>query len=520
MSKYQECVLRKSVGHVVAPAFLHKAKAKYPSCFGIAGVDGGELIIDVGRAIEVTDIEAAMEACKDRQMFISMGHYPKDFLDDSVQPFSMIRSAEGKNLVAAFVMGDYPASDQPKSKHSDKFFFANQKLLPKLQELWELAGEDLAQFFIFCKKSSLAKTVLGDSGGKGSVFLLGAHDSALLIGGTPSLEHSFPWGETSDLCGYAEGSEKATEEKVEAKPEKKSFLDRMKGTPKAAEPAKIEEEEVEEEEVDVPDIAPKPGNIVPITPPKVGDTALIKATVPLPVGFRRDPETGKLYYRPPDSKVHGNPRKVLYNLNAGVTPGGPNVKRNSGLHWKDNPPPEVEVQPHKYKRLEDLGVAIAASAAAKGSQQDPAPAKPTSVPETPKPETKPAEAAPLIDVVSKGLVQKFHADPKVQHAMDEWGNAMMNPAKLIEQEKKWPTAAQQIGLKNVNDILRYPPEVRKELCKNHPDFAAIVMGNLIAMVLNKATQEERQALLSPTAAQPAERKLPPHLQKKAAVGGK
>lgn len=66
-----------------------------------------------------------------------------DFLEDDLQPFSLVEDIKGNKLIVAMLEGDFTPYDHPEDNHSTAYFVVNETLAEKVNKVYEDCDEDL-----------------------------------------------------------------------------------------------------------------------------------------------------------------------------------------------------------------------------------------------------------------------------------------------------------------------------------------------------------------------------------------
>lgn len=127
-------------GFVAEEGYVEQALANNPTCMGLAVHDGEKIIISRLINPDMETVKKLGEGTKDFQVNTWMGSFPDGFLEDDVQPFSLVEDDKGNTVVAVMLDGDWANGGPSGSTHSDEFFVAMNHLRPMLTQLHRLTG--------------------------------------------------------------------------------------------------------------------------------------------------------------------------------------------------------------------------------------------------------------------------------------------------------------------------------------------------------------------------------------------
>lgn len=235
------------------PSFKQKLLDNYSTALGYASpqdedhvdwqiFDGGE--VDLAEALEEVEKTYATD-----RVFYHLVHAPDGGINlDSCQPFPLLqgkqknREEDAPTLLVAMLTGEFPLFselDEENQGFSPEFFFMDRFLQGLVNELWELASEDMKMLLTYLEKKAQQDKIKANLGPKANVLLIPyLNGKAIAFAEENKDAGRWQWGFSTNSLGVP--AEK-TEEKTEQKPKSKLTLK------KAGTPAKEETKEEEEE---------------------------------------------------------------------------------------------------------------------------------------------------------------------------------------------------------------------------------------------------------------------------------
>lgn len=501
---YKRMICCTNAGQTLPRTFVEKVLVKYPNAFGVALRDPSDGQLAENRASDPTvdSVVKTSEALKNSAVLYYFGNHDKGSPEDEVQPYPVLEDPEsGADLVYAFVLGSLPGYAKEGSTHSEQWFFANDQIKSTLKEIYQLVDKNMPNVSNTLDKGMVKNPMAGAIAGPGSIVLVLSTGDVKMIN-KDLVPEEFTFGWTTDACDYKEGEFPAQAEApklpaaLAARKEKKSLI------VASTEPFKAPEKPAEKP-VERPVMAQPPK---PIEAPKTG-TAPLKApeSTKLPDHVSRD-ASGVLWYTPPNS-LKGRPLKKSYKLLAGYLPNGP---VGTPEHWESAP--RVKLNQKKVAALlrnpSDLAALKPQMEQEEGLPRPPhekpatEPAKPASVPEAvPEPVKKVEQEAPITVKVAAEITDKFL--PEAKAFIDLHSNAILDPRTLQEAEEKWPSFGEALGIKGLDNTIRWPFEAFVLLGKRSPEAVALLLMDYRLRYLRTLSADEL-AKLNPM----PEKKLP------------
>jgi hypothetical protein len=410
---------------------------------------GGAAVEDVMGSFELDEF-------KDAAIAYYFGNFPKDALEEDVQPFTILRGEDDKPLVMVCLEGNFKAH-KAGDNHSDAFYAAQAYLVPKLGEMFSDLGEKQDKLYDKLAGSASFRTEMlklgSQEGPQSLLFLLGNGEK--LDFSRPQMQE-FQWGAVSDTCGWKTEAEKPVEPPKKSLSEKFGALmggGKKKETPpentKKVEPVHIKTEDTK-----------KPTTIANLNGSTSQSTEKPMLKGAPPAGYSRN-EDKRAWYENNNADIDSKTGK-------GRIPQG--YKHRPEVILKD-----------QTVRLENLD-----------QTHKPAETKP----EAPKPEAKPEEkpevapVVPLVPAKDKELIDKqLKAGGELRNLIDLHSKAIRSPEELAQDETKHPDFAAQLGIKKgMAEVNNWPVEAYRWLAEHSPSAMAVLAFNLATRVQSVEAQ--------------------------------
>lgn len=452
----------KAKGLLLPEPFMQRA-LKDAKAVGYALKDGSSLCVEWANGVNEAFIKDLVETQKafedDPMMFVFMDKV----ISGEEQPYAIVADANKDFLLAGFAEGKFrnfipTAGDDG---HTNEWWMFNKYLKPKLTKMHTQVGlhsmwDELQDDVIKAELEGL-----GDTAG-GTLVLFDSNGREMCFTNSDKFR-KFSWGYASDHLDIAEADEhKTTDTAVEEEivgETRVQKLKRLKAAKAAAEAA-------------APIIA---GAQQSETTGKTEQTS--SATYPADTG------TEYMNITPPDEITSNNKLKQWYQTTSLKYSGYSHLPKE----WKERvalrcKKPVTLVKPTVVKDFKEI---------------------PKDKIEEIKSNTKPiASTEPIKQPEKKGVAEEVLPiiSPKVKEAVsEEFGDKILdknsmeiplNPEKLQEEEKKFPTYWEATGIsRDITD--RYSDEARRDLCRKYPDAAAVLLKNyMIDSIVNRPQEEQ------------------------------
>lgn len=468
-------IVERRDGASIPDAYLEIVLDKRPSCLGAAMVkDGAIQIAQAPAAVEIEDLKKTMGEGMPRTTYF-FGKYPTDFIEELLQPFHLLKDEQDQVTLVAFLEGDFSKFALAGSDHSNEFFCVQNYLIPKVQQMYRLVDGNMAKLVEELKQPITYREVGSQtfSTGDGTIVLVASVGDPIVITKNEK-KREFPWGWTSDTLGYTE----AVEHKPDEKPveEKKGFKFGIPSLGKASVPAS-------------PPAPPLPPEDKPEDKPK---ERVVKGPKP-PVApvIKEGYELVTLLV--PKNQSSKDTKKWFRSQLAGELP----------ADWSTIT--AIQVQRKKkdntVKSFTDIPRSAATPPAVTGKDTA------THHIASTEPIAQPTSKLPIIpaDEAVK-LANHFMKRSDVLNQTPQ-GDAVLDLEAIANIETKLPTFADKANLKNgTQDSFGWSHEVRLHLVKEYPHSAAVLMGNLTAMLIMEKKKNAKQATPAAPSEAPVEQK--------------
>lgn len=449
---------------LLAKTYLEKVYATKPTCVGAAVAFPTEGNIDIFvRAGEPNPetLNSVMEEFKNNPTIFYFGHMPSGFLEEDMQPFSLIRGQDGaKNLLAGFFVGEFNNFKQEKSAHTNAFFAAMKGVVPEMMQIFThpIVGEDLEKFNNLLDNPTTAGAMLKHLGGStGAIVMMSATGKVFKYEHMPTAG-DIEGGWASNIMEVAK-TEKPPADGVLMKKDgeetpaersarlKAKFL-AAKGQTNAPAPSTVPAETQPAQAPVEPE--KKEENPLPDTKPAEDD------------GFE------VVEFKAPSHMQHKQQRKKFYEelWKEHKLPG--QIPRDY------NQSPVVKVRRKKgavVKSFGEIGKVVA-----NGGDT----AIPTTVLKTDEYRPFSDDQAKNVIVVSVDMAKKaqeFLDEPGVKKAIDARSQLIADPKNWKDIEKEVPSFATLFKMGSLFDTQNWPPVVINELCRRFPDVATTMLLN-------------------------------------------
>ena len=203
-------VLVRNAGEQFPEQYLNTVKAAYPKGWlSLAYADEGSLQVqredNNSEGLSVEDILQMSEAIKDKRMVLALGDPTHP---DNILPFFLLPETDDKkDLLIAYLIGEWPRFNIEGSQLSAAFYAANKYLTPKVNAMFNgMHGVDTLSIksLMGALQHPITETDFSLFTGNDQLILFGANDELLLL--SPSKEvDRFPWGWTTNALTYTEG---------------------------------------------------------------------------------------------------------------------------------------------------------------------------------------------------------------------------------------------------------------------------------------------------------------------------
>lgn len=454
-------VLRKA-NTMIPSLYLEKVIEANPHGWGAAMHDKDDSLmvrsdIDPATAVDVVD---AQKEFMDRDITFYFCNSENALSVADVSPHVILAEKDGKEeipKVVALVTGNFPSFDKPQSSHSAIFHFVEDMLIPKFEGLAEMCENDLDKITDAIKKPYFKKELLLNSLSRGTITVIAANGVSVTFDQN-DLSAEYPWGWTSNTHGYVEG-----DGVKEGAPAPKKGLFKRSTVREAAPSAKIAEV---------------------VTAPKT-ETAVIKnysfkKWAPSPMQSRKEKRNAykeKIGYIPPkwedcvEVNIYLDPQGRVLTF----------AQMNKALGLEATKLIREANNPARGKDTENDHI--------EDEDRENGPAVST-------------EILPIMSPENRKKMLEYHKSAPVQKIIAENADIIDDPKKVQGLEKMFVDFGAQLGLKYMDDFLRYDYEQFLHLASNNPQAAAnmtLTFRNMIAKSRNKEgklTKEEVHVVAS------------------------
>src|SRR6185295_3574711 len=190
-------------GYVPADGYLEQALANNPSCVGFAVCKDGKMFINSMDKPDLAALKKVFTALKDVRVNMYLAKFPDGFMKDDIQPFVLIKDAEGKPVIACMLDGDWVTTASKDSSHSDEYHTAVSVLKPMFEQLWRLTKGDIKAIIEEIEGEATNNNLKNTFINRGSVHLI-FNDSQVRTVVDNELEKEYDWGWTSNHYMYTE----------------------------------------------------------------------------------------------------------------------------------------------------------------------------------------------------------------------------------------------------------------------------------------------------------------------------
>lgn len=499
--------------------FIEKALAKYGTCLGIAfpgKKDGVNKILfrKENSKAKAEDIQKFLEhdAIKTRRVVIFFGGTPVTDAQD-IQPYPVLKDANGNILIAAFLNGDFSQFEETGSAHPPEWFCVEKQIIPRIARAYKIGDQDLAKTMAELQDplhaNEWASLMIGPSGSI-TLFAADGTDATFAVEGetlTGEFEQGF-WA--SDTLGLGED-----------------------------EPAKVDDDLAKELGDDIPELVPNKTTIAAppkptgnSTKPSIAAPKPIANTTPVSPGPVADPNPAKSPPLTPDDI--GNPDTVLSLMIP------PNMDNARTIKWcaarmpQGWRPPQVisglkvisckrgdannkfmqeYLNQNKLGGLKEAVKSGTGTAVASGTIQAPKPRlempkpkttgedpnkSPADQPEASKKDTSPHYVgqtlvvpgmAPVFSPEQKQILLEFVGTADFKAAYDAHGKIIAEPGGPDKFESMFQSFSKQFNDKiTPTNIASWPPEKHLEWIKKASPEAVAVLQFWLGLELLKASK--------------------------------
>lgn len=469
----------------ISEPYLEKLTKNNHNCFGLvmpSPHEKGKLLLSrVTEAMPLEGLKELQETFKAQPCLMFFGEYPKGYLQEDLQPFSVLRLNEEDTMVA-FLEGDFSNCIQKGSSHIPEFFAANQIQL-KLDQMYRLTNHNLDKVVAELKTGSLTAKELSSLGLKRNVVAVMAanKDFSVRVFQKDNSDHgNFPWGWTSNALGYKEGEFPAKEEQQSTLSKLIPGIIKFKPKLKAQAPEPVKEPEVPfnppfvekpvvEEPAKEPEVKKPPKQKLSSKIKQVSSTKPIEATKSKEELKTSTTQRESIYYSAPMT-MSNNQKRQDYLEKVGYCPQG--YKRSPKVEVPENFL-HLHIDPKDLKSLKTV-VAVKQKQAEenKGVTDEILPLIP------------PKQVEPVTEVLLK--------------ALDSNSNRISDPEKMQDEETKYPSFAEVYGLKDIGELKNLRYEAYRDIALKGPDAAGVLLLNCFQHIIKLEAQVSKSAKISPT----------------------
>ncbi len=162
----------------------------------------------------VDDMTMLDERAKEYERVYYLANMPGVHTTDDVQPFALtILDGEndtiGTDILTFFLEGDFPKSSDSKSGHTDEYNFAQEIVIPTLQDLFNANSQDVALFTGALHKPLFEKNMMAHVGHRAAFVFLPLEGDPVKFG-TNELGLGDEWGSCSQHLNFAKAAKPIT----------------------------------------------------------------------------------------------------------------------------------------------------------------------------------------------------------------------------------------------------------------------------------------------------------------------
>lgn len=444
-------IIRRKAGVFVPTDYAKRAIEANPTAWGVALVTEGELMLNKGTGLDLELFQDTQKDFEKQDITFGLVSSPSAISLEDISPFTILSNTDKEEtpLLVAFIDGRFPQYEQSQSSHPAEFFVANEYLIPKLQEMFDLTGGDIAKVMEVLKKPHFKKDMLLTATPSGVITFVSATGEALTFAKTDDASE-YSWGWVSRNYDYAKAPPTDRTEEV---PKKKTMFPN-KSTVREAAPSSA----VAAVASGITADANKGITVHKWTPDKDMSRSNRKDAFKQRIGYlpegwadREHPVTVEVYYRNGKLLTHSEFKRL------GLTAVGLPVLNN---------PPEQNNRDNKDVQPEHV----------KG-------------PERPISKAVTTEVLPLMSPATREHINKIMADTTVQKLIADNADIMSDPNKVKQLEAKFADFATQLGRKNIDDFMPWSYQMMEELAKARPDGIAVMCWTFRNMLAGKMAKE-------------------------------
>lgn len=490
-SEYKGISVFTDKGFMLPDAYAQRVIQSRPTAYGCAVPDGkGGLQIEHAQSIDLRSLREAEKAFENFHVLHFFGHYPKNPIAGSIQPFPILKNhASNKAILAGTLVGDFSPHDKAGSKLPGTTW-AYTKLLSMFQRIWRLCGEDINKLHEELKiMDGEIKDLIGMQGGGINLFLAKPENSVVFYFGKAMPTYKkYPWGTTTDTLGYVTGI---------AVPDKPapdlSALEEDDDEDVSAVPAvKPKEEQAPAAKKDTPTegkdkgkSSPEPDKLPIIVEKPQQQVVLASGGIAVQISGK-DGKDVWMYHAPQQITKRKHIKRALKEACGRDVSDREADDRVAVIIRNPNMLEEIS------KRLKDIQAIGSSSPVGsdaprtKATETKAAPAEEsdkkavTSVHEEREKEYPPG-GTPIYSSMSPKA--KYDITKSLK-ALDKSGQSVMNPALNQELENTSPQFYKDIGYPGLEQTLGWDWDTRVLLAKHSPEAMAIWSGDLIRMIQN------------------------------------
>lgn len=447
-------IIRRNAKGLIPEAYLTKALEKNPTGWGAAIVTDGKLQIAGGDNLDLQLIQETIEMFKDSDITFYLCNSANAINADDIGPFTILHHNDEPQLVA-FIEGKFPGYEKAGSSHPSEFHFAHEYLIPKMQDIYDMADGNLPKVMEHIKKPYFKGELLNSASPRGVITLVSTTGETLTIAkAEDSSEYS--WGWVSQNYGYALAPPEDRTQEVK----KPKGMFSGKST--------------------VREKAPASSAIADAVKPAATSTAtnIVK---------RKEK---------PEERMSRSSKKDWYKQRIGYLPKG----------WQDSV--EIEVYANgsgklltnsevKKLGLTAVGLPTLNNPPQAGSQDTVTDHVHSEGEKKPVTGGVTTEVLPILPPSTREHIKKILADSGVQKIIGENADIISDPRKVAGLEAKFADFATQMGMKKIDDFMGWSYEMMLDLAKAKPDGIAVMCWTFRNMLAGKMAKEATKTTVQP-----------------------
>lgn len=205
---YSGCIIGTLADQEAPEPLLKRTIELNQSCSGLALASNG--VVEVLRTNAPAQLEDVMNCqfdLKDSNVIMWFGQSGTPYLDDDVQPYTVLTDKDEKPILVAFAEGDFTNYFKPGETRSNTFFFVKDFLMPEVSRLYGHLKGDLDELMKELCSDKMNAKLTPQFGDRGTLVLVAGNGEIACVAQNELLLGDTEWGWSSNHYGFGQSAE-------------------------------------------------------------------------------------------------------------------------------------------------------------------------------------------------------------------------------------------------------------------------------------------------------------------------